>query len=1531
MRKKIVNTEAFNQSTLKLSEEHMTYRQARIILLCLSIAKRFVFNFNKCMPIAALRHIINVAVILFIGLCLPNVSFAENGCTADGGSHTCLPVMAPEVDIDWRYYYHPPFITPPEGRSSPEEAVEDYIQYIDVRNKPDFVAVDDISVLNENIIERFFYNNEPIRKNIGYALSFKYQNESGVYYGGAKISILATKKTRSWRCPAATQIVDIIPKPSSPAAPPFLCVIKNPNRSSCISGDAQVGNPCSVATGRKVDIAVDWVSHNSPLRVIRFYDSTMLGGKTWAFNYRAKIEFGRIISGYLDIVPLLQGETIGMAVLHRQNGNRILAQSFFTDNTIAQNTGWFVDRDLSLQLHGDGLPMQIYNVKTGVTEHYEWAKGLGENAVPTVVLSRIDYPNDDFITLDYNDSGQLITATDNREQQLHYHYDVNGNMVMVELPDGKSITYDYDSFYRLTAVQRPGYGIKRYQYGDGNQLLTGIVDENGKQYANYEYDGKNRAILTQHAGAAQRNQLEYASYRNAVINEYDNKVDYYFKKVQGIKRVTHIKFDWQHYKKFKYDQAGNIIEYNENGIISKYTYDETRNLRTSEVRAFGTPESTITLITWHKTLPVITQLIEGRATEEGQLAQALRTTIYDYDHRGNVLSTTVTDNQTNESRRWTATYDGHNQPLSNSNPLGQTQYWQYDGNGNVTKHTDYQGRVTLYEDYNPDGQPRRFINPAGQVSEITYDEAGRVIESTITIVSPLDAVQTATTTYKYDKAGQLLQVNLPDGSIVTYRYDDAHRLIGMTDNFGNHISYTLNSAGKVVAAIGYDPDNQLANSSQYSFNHLGQLEGYKGNNGQSETYRYRKGFLHDMHDGLTHGRYYEHDNLGRLISESIHSDKVTYSYDGLSNLTTVTDAEGNTTTYTYNAFGDLLSEYSPDSGLATYAYSNGLLTQQTDAAGRIQHYIYDNKKRLIRITDANQNTISQYSYDYLGRISRLSNVPASISTDYTYDSANRVIGKTQTINGKVLSTTYRYTAGGLLEHTQLPSGRMVDYQYQNGVLRGIAVTNAGSITQLIDNVTFSPNGITGYRWSQTGQLVGYEYDLDGRLTNITDVALFRSYTYDVVNRITGLSDDYANINQTFTYDRADRLTEQDLGEDKWQYTYDKNGNRTLQRENNASTDIPIMLGSNRLANVIYDASGRTLDDGLRQYGYNSAGRIADITHAGIRQTNEYNGLGQRVKKSNGTDTTIFNYDEQGKLIGEYTADNELIREYVYLGSQPIALISRQRPGEVLYIHSDHLGTPRAVTDKAGQMLWQWEGDAFGTTAPQIEAVELPLRMAGQYHDSETGLFYNYYRYYDPVTGRYLRSDPIGLNGGMNTYAYVGGNPVMFVDPLGLYTLGDARQSLKQRGVAPKDDRYFRGEKIGHKYSKQQIFDEWIRLERKRIKDDDWTKKLPNCPKTLSGCVGEAWEKPSNSIKIKWFHPGASWEVRSKSFSGHSTQCTYNKKGVLLVEPPAAGSADFKACTNPPWCGEHIDHDVIPFNLADDLDRIDDYYDVRPVK
>ena len=137
-----------------------------------------------------------------------------------------------------------------------------------------------------------------------------------------------------------------------------------------------------------------------------------------------------------------------------------------------------------------------------------------------------------------------------------------------------------------------------------------------------------------------------------------------------------------------------------------------------------------------------------------------------------------------------------------------------------------------------------------------------------------------------------------------------------------------------------------------------------------------------------------------------------------------------------------------------------------------------------------------------------------------------------------------------------------------------------------------------------------------------------------------------------------------------------------------------------------------------------------------------------------------------------------MRGYYYspqnsLGNAPVAIKHNDNGiTQTSYYQNDHLNTPQMLTRPNGAVVWQGQYDAFGEVTQTNTQVSNPLRFPGQYQDDETGLHYNWYRYYDAQTGRYVTSDPIGLRGGLNTYGYVGGNPLIHMDPYGLFCLNN---------------------------------------------------------------------------------------------------------------------------------------------------------------
>jgi RHS repeat-associated protein len=194
-------------------------------------------------------------------------------------------------------------------------------------------------------------------------------------------------------------------------------------------------------------------------------------------------------------------------------------------------------------------------------------------------------------------------------------------------------------------------------------------------------------------------------------------------------------------------------------------------------------------------------------------------------------------------------------------------------------------------------------------------------------------------------------------------------------------------------------------------------------------------------------------------------------------------------------------------------------------------------------------------------------------------------------------------------------------------------------------------------------------------------------------------------------------------------------------------------------NYTYDSAGSTKTYSNLQLSYNDRGRMSSVTVGTTTSNYIYSALGQMIKKTVGSTITLLMYDEAGHLLGEYSSSGALVQETVWLGDIPVATLLPNGTGvSIYYIHTDQLNAPRKITRPSDNgRMWRWDTDPFGTAAPNQNPAGLGtfvynLRFPGQYYQAETGLNYNYFRDYDPATGRYLESDPIGLAGGsFSTY------------------------------------------------------------------------------------------------------------------------------------------------------------------------------------
>jgi RHS repeat-associated protein len=421
------------------------------------------------------------------------------------------------------------------------------------------------------------------------------------------------------------------------------------------------------------------------------------------------------------------------------------------------------------------------------------------------------------------------------------------------------------------------------------------------------------------------------------------------------------------------------------------------------------------------------------------------------------------------------------------------------------------------------------------------------------------------------------------------------------------------------------------------------------------------------------------------------------------------------------------------------------------------------------------------------------------TTSWCYTNQGDIREVNQVINNTVYLHGYAYTNARRLKWLQYPSGfellygydadgraSTIQYQQQPGPFGSYTDS---TLTPLITSVSYLPFGpVAGYSYALDGQSVTRTYDANYRLTDLVGSGLTLHFLLDAKGRIQaeGNSPGANPANETYQYDPLDRVLSvtNASGTVEQSFTYNPAGDRTSKTLAGQATETyTYNTGTHQLNSVggqirSVDADGNTTamtDPNGAQIGlgYDNRNRLTTITSGGNTIADyQYNGEGQRVwrtitEPSEGQAATVYDPAGSGNLYGEYFAG--AYREYVYLDGIPVA--SATDAGEqapyLNYLYADQLGTLRAVVDTSGTTTytWPWLNDVFGDQPMQGTAFY--LRFPGQYYDVETGLSFNNNRNYDPTTGRYLQSDPLGLLGGPNTYAYVNGDPLDRIDPYGL--------------------------------------------------------------------------------------------------------------------------------------------------------------------
>jgi len=713
-----------------------------------------------------------------------------------------------------------------------------------------------------------------------------------------------------------------------------------------------------------------------------------------------------------------------------------------------------------------------------------------------------------------------------------------------------------------------------------------------------------------------------------------------------------------------------------------------------------------------------------------------------FDERGNPVEIRDANGATT-TIQW---HERHAKPVTITDPVGATTVLAYDDRGNLVAETDATGATTRYGrdarglatlitdanggtkqfEYNQRAQVTRYVDCSGQPTTFDYDDNGW-------LVGVVDALGQRTS-YEYDAAGRLVRHTLPDGSFEAYEFDVRGNLTAVTDALQRRTRFA------------YSPDGLLV----FRIDALG------------HTVRYR-------HDAAR--------RLAEVVNES--GDSYRIEYDAADRTIGETRFDGSTIDYRYDD-GDRVVEKIEGGGTA-----DAIVTRfERDAAGQI---LARNAGR----------AHGRYAYDAAGRMIHAQQDEIRVALEY--DRAGQIVAETVTTPLRSFKVSHAYDLLGNRLHSMLPDGtKVASLFYGSGHVHQIRVNDA-PITDIERDAlhrevartqgalstarSYDPAGrlrslLTSPR-SPAGQRPGldrctriereFRYDQGGRLAWVLDRGREHHITHDALDRLTRYDE------ERFAFDPAHHLI--------------ATGEQPSGSRGRVEGGRVVVLEDKRFA---YDAHGRLVDKRIGshtaielQWSEFHRLRRSVTRKAGQATTVEYlyDPFGRRIAKTCGDATTWYVWAED-QLIQE--VDQQASHTFVYEPDSftPLALYSHAHamvdrppgPSEAVhYCHCDQIGLPRELTDVDGVVRWQVEYRAWGAIATETvcaAGVALPqpvqrLRFEGQYHDPETGLHYNRFRYYDPDLAAYVAPDPIGLEGGENLYEYAP-SPLDWIDPLGLF-------------------------------------------------------------------------------------------------------------------------------------------------------------------
>ncbi|MFM2224931.1 MAG: hypothetical protein RJA07_1133 [Bacteroidota bacterium] len=803
---------------------------------------------------------------------------------------------------------------------------------------------------------------------------------------------------------------------------------------------------------------------------------------------------------------------------------------------------------------------------------------------------------------------------------------------------------------------------------------------------------------------------------------------------------------------------------------------------------------------------------------------------FDYTLRGN-LKQTIT-NSGNNTMVNDFVFENQHNPVSNNDYferflVAKSSTGTNNGSTDKVDETyDYGASLgTIFTMY---GIPQSITKADGLTSSFAYDDFGRLTTATDALGNSI------TTTYNWSIAGfnryKIISIS-PISPDVANTIDYIGRTVHTeSEGFNNQLIYSDKSFyanGLTLTETNMHTSSETPITSSYIYDNYNRVTQIT-TPASSVTYNYLYGSgtdivqSYDANNSLI--KSIETDATGAVVKETDNGGNITSEYNSLG-AKDATKLNGTTvTTYNYDAnTGFLISKNDINSGLATYQYDEfGKTIQETDANSNTKTYTYDGLGRLLTQTIPEGMITYNYSShtNAFGKpVTLLDGITGYNGNDisYIYDGYNRIIEKTNIINGNPRTNRFHYDAVGHADGMEYPTGFAVGNQFDNnGYLT--KVTSIGSYTApnnvlqvIYENKTMNGQGqpLTYTMGNGQHSQIDYQYNIPTRLltsSSIQDLNL--TYDYNTGNLLQR-DDRIKSMHEDFTYDNLQRLTQAQI------FMSSNTTGLTPQQVNYDAFSRGNIVNKSDVGNYYYSTNHYNAVD----YVQNPTTQNAPATIPTFNQNIQYTSfdapsvITENVAAPIAAYQMMIDYAADGSRVKSTLNDNagNILEERTYLGNFETyynanqnmdvsinyisggnglcaILLEDNNTGnqDLLYVYKDQQGSILTLTDAQGNKVYEQNYDAWGRERNAQNWTYtsnashwngnfswLNRGYTGHEHLKQFGLINMNGRMYDPVLGRMLSPDEYNQGGtqGLNAYSYCINNPLKFTDPSGWSAVG----------------------------------------------------------------------------------------------------------------------------------------------------------------